>query len=47
MPGVRVLIVSGYAESDGIAPDLARLAKPFKNDELAASLAELQITAKS
>ena len=47
VPGVQVLIVSGYAESDGIAPDLARLAKPFKNDELAASLAELQITAKS
>ena len=40
-PGVQVLIVSGYAESEGVAPDLARLTKPFRNDELAASLASL------
>lgn len=40
-PDVRVLIISGYAESDGIAPDLPRLTKPFRMADLAASLAEL------
>jgi CheY-like chemotaxis protein len=36
-----VLIVSGYAEMDGIAPGFARLTKPFRSAELAASLADL------
>ncbi len=36
-----VLIVSGYAEVEGVAPDLPRLTKPFRKDELAASLAGL------
>lgn len=40
-PQIKALIVSGYAELDGISPDLPRLAKPFRQDELAASLAEL------
>jgi PAS domain S-box-containing protein len=40
-PGTKVLIVSGYAETTGIAPDLPRLAKPFRNADLAASLAAL------
>jgi PAS domain S-box-containing protein len=40
-PDLPVLIVSGYAEADGIAPDLPRLTKPFKRAELAASLASL------
>ena len=40
-PAMRALIVSGYAELDGISPDLPRLAKPFRQDELAASLAQL------
>ncbi len=39
--GLPVLIVSGYAEVDGIAPDLPRLTKPFRNAELAASLAAI------
>ena len=43
-PGVQILIVSGYAESEGVAPDLPRLTKPFLNDELAASLASLPIS---
>ena len=47
VPGLHILLVSAYADSDGIAPDLARLTKPFKNDELAASLADLQITTRS
>ena len=40
-PGIEVLVVSGYAESEGIAPDLPRLTKPFRADEMAASLAGL------
>jgi hypothetical protein len=30
-----VLIISGYADADGIAPDLPRLTKPFRQSELA------------
>jgi CheY-like chemotaxis protein len=37
-PNLPVLIVSGYAEVDGIAPDLPRLTKPFLKSELAAIL---------
>jgi CheY-like chemotaxis protein len=44
VPGIHVLLVSGYAEAEGVAPDLARLAKPFRNEELAASLADLRLT---
>ena len=40
-PDVPVLVVSGYAEMDGIASDLPRLTKPFRKDELATSLAGL------
>jgi PAS domain S-box-containing protein len=40
-PNLPVLIVSGYAEAEGIAPDLPRLTKPFKSVELEASLATL------
>jgi CheY-like chemotaxis protein/two-component sensor histidine kinase len=40
-PGVPILIISGYAESEGIEPDLPRLTKPFRQNELVASLAEL------
>ncbi|PVM93702.1 hybrid sensor histidine kinase/response regulator [Caulobacter endophyticus] len=36
----RVLVVSGYAEVEGVAPDLPRLVKPFRLAELAARLAE-------
>jgi CheY-like chemotaxis protein len=41
-PGLPILIVSGYAEVDGIAPDLPRLTKPFRNADLAEQLAGLQ-----
>jgi hypothetical protein len=37
----EVRLVSGYAEIEGIAPELARLTKPFRNAELAASIAAL------
>jgi CheY-like chemotaxis protein/two-component sensor histidine kinase len=40
-PDLPVLLVSGYAESEGVAPDLARLTKPFRKAELAASLGAL------
>ena len=40
-PAMPILIVSGYAEAEGIAPDLPRLTKPFRTAELALRLAEL------
>jgi PAS domain S-box-containing protein len=40
--GLSVLIVSGYAEAEGIAPDLPRLTKPFRNAELAESISNLR-----
>ncbi|MCW8086091.1 PAS domain S-box protein [Sabulicella glaciei] len=40
-PSIKVLVMSGYAETAGIAPDLPRLAKPFREAELAESLAAL------
>ncbi|HYD11453.1 MAG TPA: PAS domain S-box protein [Allosphingosinicella sp.] len=40
-PSLPVLVVSGYAEADGVAPDLARLTKPFRRAELAAALSGL------
>lgn len=41
-PGVQILIMSGYAESEGIAPDLTRLTKPFRRDELQTAVAGLR-----
>jgi PAS domain S-box-containing protein len=43
IPALPVLIVSGYADADGIAPDLPRLTKPFRQDELAAKIAALSV----
>lgn len=40
-PSLPVLIVSGYAQSDGIAVGLPRLTKPFRNAELAERLASV------
>ncbi|MET4203529.1 ATP-binding protein [Bradyrhizobium sp. RT3a] len=40
-PELQILVVSGYANNEGITPDLSRLTKPFRSDELAASLAGL------
>jgi CheY-like chemotaxis protein len=39
--GARVLVVSGYADIDGVAPDLPRLVKPFRKADLAGKLSEL------
>ena len=38
-PSMRVLIISGYADLEDVAPDLPRLMKPFLEVELAAALA--------
>ncbi|WP_156362779.1 PAS domain-containing protein [Rubellimicrobium mesophilum] len=40
-PGLPVLVISGYADAEGIDPDLPRLAKPYRRSDLAASLAGL------
>jgi PAS domain S-box-containing protein len=40
-PGLPVLLVSGYAEHGAIDPDLPRLTKPFRKDELASAIAQL------
>lgn len=40
-PGLPILIVSGYTEAEEIAPDFPRLTKPFRNAELAHSIASL------
>ncbi|MGT2439031.1 ATP-binding protein [Bradyrhizobium betae] len=45
-PDLQILIVSGYANNEGITPDLSRLTKPFRSDELAASLANLAKTGR-
>jgi signal transduction histidine kinase len=40
-PNLPVLIISGYANMDGIAPEMTRLTKPFRQSDLARSLAAL------
>ena len=45
-PELQILVVSGYANNEGITPDLSRLTKPFRSDELAASLANLTKVAR-
>ncbi|BCI72470.1 hypothetical protein SPKIRA_33000 [Sphingomonas paucimobilis] len=46
-PRTPVLIVSGYAENSEIEPHLARLMKPFRQDELSAKLAEIRARSKA
>jgi DNA-binding NtrC family response regulator len=41
-PGLPVLIVSGYAELDGLPADLPRLTKPFRQADLADCIAGLR-----
>jgi CheY-like chemotaxis protein len=40
-PGTAILLVFGYADLEGLEPDIPRLAKPFCKTELAESLASL------
>jgi PAS domain S-box-containing protein len=42
-PRIPVLVISGFAEMEGMAPDLPRLTKPFRQVDLAAILAGLHI----
>jgi PAS domain S-box-containing protein len=39
-----ILLVSGFAEAEGVAPELVRLIKPFRQSDLAAKIAELDGT---
>jgi PAS domain S-box-containing protein len=41
-PSMPLLVISGYAEVEGVAPDLPRLTKPYRRADLAAKLAELR-----
>jgi len=41
-PGLPILVVSGYAEIEGVVPELPRLVKPYRQADLAAKLLELQ-----
>jgi PAS domain S-box-containing protein len=43
LPETKVLIVSGFAEAEGLDPAMARLTKPFVQAELAAALGELEM----
>ena len=45
-PRILALVISGYADSDDITPDLPRLSKPFRQAELASALAELRSRAE-
>ena len=42
-PNVPVLLISGYAEGEGVGSDLPRLTKPFRADALEEALAQLQM----
>jgi CheY-like chemotaxis protein len=39
-----ILLISGYAELDDIAPDLPRLTKPFRESELSSALVALAMS---
>jgi hypothetical protein len=41
MPKTKTLIVSGFADVDGIDPSFPRLTKPFTQSELEAAIAGL------
>jgi len=41
-PAVKILIISGYAESDGILADFPHLTKPFRNSDLADRISQLE-----
>jgi PAS domain S-box-containing protein len=41
LPSSKVLVVTGYADIEGLAPEFDRLIKPFKQAELAARLSEI------
>jgi len=46
-PGTPVLLVSGYAEVEGVDADLPRLVKPFRHADLVAFVGQLAPAAKN
>jgi PAS domain S-box-containing protein len=42
-PYLPVLLISGYADAEGIGPELTRLTKPFRQAELGAAVAKLML----
>ena len=40
-PGMPVLVITGYADPDGLPPHLVRMTKPFRMSELANKVAEM------
>ncbi|HEX5281173.1 MAG TPA: ATP-binding protein [Micropepsaceae bacterium] len=46
-PNVKLLVISGFAEAEGLAPDLERLTKPFRRLELANALSRLNLRARA
>jgi PAS domain S-box-containing protein len=44
LPRLRLLVISGYAEAEGVAADLPRLEKPFRRADLARVLADEEVT---
>jgi signal transduction histidine kinase/CheY-like chemotaxis protein len=45
-PHLPVLLISGYADAEGVAPGLARLTKPFRQAELGAAVTNLLRTSR-
>jgi CheY-like chemotaxis protein len=45
-PAAKILIVSGFAEAEGLDPALPRLTKPFVQSELLAALAGLEMVSQ-
>jgi CheY-like chemotaxis protein len=41
-PSIKILIISGFAEAEGIDPSLSRLHKPFVLSELVSALSALR-----
>ena len=42
-PSLPILLISGYAENEGVDPDISRLTKPFRRSDLEASVAALMV----
>jgi YesN/AraC family two-component response regulator len=41
IPGLPALLVSGYAETEGLGTDVPRLSKPFRQADLAESVSRI------
>jgi CheY-like chemotaxis protein len=47
LPALPALLISGYAEAEGIPAGVPRLSKPFRTGDLEAALSDLSLTASS